>query len=1203
MHIKTISIQGFKSYRTQTNVEEFSPGHNVVVGRNGSGKSNFFAAIRFVLGDAYTQMGREERQALLHEGQGSAVMTAFVEIIFDNTDRRFPNGSDELILRRTIGQKKDEYSLDRKNATKTDVMNMLESAGFSKANPYYIVPQGRVTALTNMKDHDRLNLLKEVAGTHVYENRRQESRKIIEETQAKREKIDDVLSFINERLTELEEEKEELKGFQEKDREKRCLEYTIYLRDQEDANRKLAELEDLQQNGAEVTDHNREEFLRREQQLEKIQRQLDELTQRIKFLDIDKKQFDDERKAAAREKAKIELEVKTLREGQSAAQQARDRHTTDLNQIQAQIEQRETELAQINPQYNAQKEEETKARAQLEEADGQRQRLYAKQGRQAQFRTKRERDDWLQAQVEDINMRLATRKAINMETEENLTTLHQQIEKLEGQVNDLRDRIDNRGDESQNMAAEVQKAVDERDRLQDRRKELRREEAKLGTVISHAQQEVQKAERHLSQMMDHNTARGLAAVRRIVRQHNIEGVYGTLAELFEPHDAYRTAIEVTAGASLFHYIVDTDETAARILEIMQQEKAGRVTFVPLNRVRPKPANLPRANDAVPLISKLKYDARFEAAFQQVFGKTIVCPNLQIASQYARSHSVGAITPDGDRADKKGALTGGYHDQRKSRLDACKDVNKWRDDYDNQQERADEIRRACEKLDQEITRAISNLLKAEQKKEQSENGYGPLLKELRSKSNDLQTKRDELEKMQQTRQNAENNLQALGQQMNDYERELQSDFKKALTAQEERQLETLGSTVQDLRRQVNELAAARSDLEVRKRTIEVELRENLRPRIDQLHADDAELNNGREGTTSSSRLTQRQRDLKRADEALSAITAKLEDTDSKIEQAQTELQKRESTLAVQQQEIKDLSVQMYRQQKSLEKSASRRAMYVNQATDVAAKIRNLGVLPEAAFKAPYTKMSYDKALKSFHRVQEELKKYGQVNKKAFEQYNNNTNRRTELENRREELETSLRSITELIETLDQRKDEAIERTFRQVSKEFATIFEKLVPAGRGSLRIQRKADRAAEADGSDDEGDRHRSSVDNYTGVSIQVSFNSKHDEQQKIQQLSGGQKSLCALALVFAIQASDPAPFYLFDEIDANLDAQYRTAVAELLHESARDGQFICTTFRPEMLHVAEKTYAVGYDKKASSIGVVSREAALQFVEGQIGGK
>ena len=168
----------------------------MIVGRNGSGKSNFFAAIRFVLSDAYSQMGREERQALLHEGSGSAVMSAYVEIIFDNSDDRFPTGKEELILRRTIGLKKDEYSLDRKNATKTDVMNLLESAGFSRSNPYYIVPQGRVTALTNMKDAERLNLLKEVAGTQVYEARRTESLKIMTETNNKRQKIDELLDYI-----------------------------------------------------------------------------------------------------------------------------------------------------------------------------------------------------------------------------------------------------------------------------------------------------------------------------------------------------------------------------------------------------------------------------------------------------------------------------------------------------------------------------------------------------------------------------------------------------------------------------------------------------------------------------------------------------------------------------------------------------------------------------------------------------------------------------------------------------------------------------------------------------------------------------------------------------------------------------------------------------------------------------------------------
>jgi structural maintenance of chromosome 3 (chondroitin sulfate proteoglycan 6) len=145
------------------------------------------------------------------------------------------------------------------------------------------------------------------------------------------------------------------------------------------------------------------------------------------------------------------------------------------------------------------------------------------------------------------------------------------------------------------------------------------------------------------------------------------------------------------------------------------------------------------------------------------------------------------------------------------------------------------------------------------------------------------------------------------------------------------------------------------------------------------------------------------------------------------------------------------------------------------------------------------------VKKLHKVNEALKKYSHVNKKAFEQYNNFTRQRDTLTKRREELESSQRSIEELIEVLDQRKDEAIERTFRQVSKEFATIFEKLVPAGKGRLIIQRKADRSQDVD--EDSDEERRKSVENYTGVGISVSFNSKHDEQQRIQQLSGGQKS------------------------------------------------------------------------------------------------
>ncbi len=223
-------------------------------------------------------------------------------------------------------------------------------------------------------------------------------------------------------------------------------------------------------------------------------------------------------------------------------------------------------------------------------------------------------------------------------------------------------------------------------------------------------------------------------------------------------------------------------------------------------------------------------------------------------------------------------------------------------------------------------------------------------------------------------------------------------------------------------------------------------------------------------------------------------------------------------------------------------------------------------------------------------------------------------------RRAELDTSRKSIEILIDTLDQRKDEAIARTFRQVAQAFQEVFQQLVPVGQGRLIINRKSDRdvrggrASDDSDSDSEEETTRgkkgkgkgNKVAEYTGVSIAVSFNSKHDEQQKIGQLSGGQKSLCALALIFAIQKCDPAPFYLFDEIDANLDAQYRTAVAEMLKKLSGQGgkkgdgggQFICTTFRPEMVLVADRCYGVSYSNKTSSIDVVSSEVALNFVEG-----
>ena len=397
-------------------------------------------------------------------------MSAFVEIIFDNSDDRFPTGKPELVLRRTIGMKKDEYSLDRKNATKSDVMNLLESAGFSRSNPYYIVPQGRVTALTNMKDAERLNLLKEVAGTQVYEARRTESLKIMTETNNKREKIDELLDYIKERLAELEEEKAELKDYQDKDKERRCLQYTIDHREQVAIANELDNLEEQRQTGIDGTDDSQERFIQGEKELAEIDAEISELKQQVEFLKVDKKQFEDERRDSARMRAKIELEVKSLSDGQSSAQQAKAKYQSDLDSIQASIRQREDELAEITPQYVSKLQEEGATKSELDSAEGIRQRLYAKQGRNARYKNKRERDEWLREEIDSSYSQLAKVKAVRMQTSEDIAELEGEITDIDKQIDELRGQLDGRSISNDTIQTNIQDAKTARDELIDQRK-------------------------------------------------------------------------------------------------------------------------------------------------------------------------------------------------------------------------------------------------------------------------------------------------------------------------------------------------------------------------------------------------------------------------------------------------------------------------------------------------------------------------------------------------------------------------------------------------------------------------------------------------------------------------------------------------------------------------------------------------------------
>jgi structural maintenance of chromosome 3 (chondroitin sulfate proteoglycan 6) len=1109
MYIKQIIIQGFKSYKDQTSIEPFSPRNNVIVGRNGSGKSNFFAAVRFVLGDEnWGTISAQDRSALLHEGSGSAVVTAYVEVIFDNSDERFPTGKPELILRRTIGMKKDEYSIDRKSASRTDVVNLLESAGFSRSNPYYIVPQGRVTTLTNMKDNERLNLLKDVAGTKVYEGRRAESIKIMDDTDHKRSRIDDLLGYINERLAQLEEEKAELLKYQELSKEVRCLEFSLFEREKQTISHKLEQIEVRRDIGVADTDEDRETFIERQAQIDKIDDRVKQLLQDRDILQSERRQLDDDRKDKVREKAKIELEVRNLTQGQASAQKTKAQYDSQLQSVQQEIRTKQQELDELLPIYSKQVAEEKDVAAQLESAQASQARLRAKQNRSQAFKSKQDRDRFLQGQIDEIKHNFAKRKAIAMQIAEDIGNSQKNIGKVEAEIADLQNRLNNRGNDVQSMSTDLNEAKEELRKLQDQRKELFREQDKIKKLLETARQSLNSAEFKLMKMTDRNTWDAIKYLRYLRDEEGMEGLYGTLGELFEVSDRYRTAVEVTAGQSLFHYVVDNENTATKVIQRLLKDKRGRVTCMPLNRLRPSQVNVPNASDAVHMVSKLNFDPKFEPAMQHVFGKTIICPNLQVASQYARSHSLSAITPDGDRADKKGALTGGYYDIRSSRIEAASDENKAREAVTTHEARSKEINKTLEIMNQQITKADSECRKIDNRMKLADDGYDPMRQELRSRGNELQRERDALERLIQRRESLESEERKAGEDQEAYEAELRSAFQKALSSSEEQELQSLNTAIQDLRKQLTALSTKRSETETRKVNLESELRENLRPRLEELNAQAFDTTGGTSvGANSDTLLKTQQHELKRVTKSVEAVEKQIADADADLEKYEAQLaqfQKQKSDMETQQ---KQLAKTIEQRQLEITKNMNKKGSLTRQLQEVNKRIRDLGVLPDDAFDR-YKRIETEKIAKRLPKVREELKKFAHVNKKAFEQYNNFTRQREGLKDRRKDLDASHESIQKLIDHLDLKKDEAIERTFKQVSKEFAYVFERLVPAGKGRLVIMRKSDRDRQLrDPEDSEEEELSRMVENYIGVGISVSFNSKHDDQQKIQQLSGGQKS------------------------------------------------------------------------------------------------
>ncbi|KAL7551342.1 hypothetical protein ACHAWF_014534 [Thalassiosira exigua] len=752
--------------------------------------------------------------------------------------------------------------------------------------------------------------------------------------------------------------------------------------------------------------------------------------------------------------------------------------------------------------------------------------------------------------------------------------------------------------------------------------------------------------------MPRATSLGLDALKQIVVSERLE--VGVMENFDLVNEKYQTAVEVAAQNSLFHIIVDTDATAARLMKRLEDGKLGRVTFLPLNQLKVDPVRYPESADVAPLMEQassyflcclftcshrvrklihilvapleqcLTFDPAAPKAMEHVFARKLLARSVDVASTWSARSNMDAITLDRDLCSRKGALTGGFVDLEKSRLRAHANLKRAEGRLRELEGEQRTMKEKSAEADRQVSNAMGDVQRLEAKHANLDHMMGRIEDEVKKVEKAQKRHDKQAKQIEEDVPPMETQIASLGTQIERLEEEVGTELTSTLSEEEQTLLDELKATQARLDGEIEEHTNVLEDVTIKRQRLTSLLEDNLIVRRKELTESTSNSRSGRSGgggvgAASQARmkedLEQKRRELEEATFASDDVEKQLSEVKATDEKLRAEILKIKNNFDKLKTQDASYQKELEESHETQEKLLNKRSMCIQKREDYMRKIQELGSLPPAAELTAFTKKSIPSLMKKLEEINKKLKKYSHVNKKAFDQFVNFSEQRDQLIKRREEIDEGGDKVKELIESLDRKKDEAINRTFRGVSAHFKDVFKELVPNGAGELIMRTAMDEAAEGTDSEDEegesrkkkkaNDPNNPDVSLFRGVGIKVRF-SRSSENFLMSQLSGGQKALVAMALIFAIQRCDPAPFYLFDELDQALDSTYRAAVAGLIKRQATPGdspddprestQFICSTFRPELVAAANRCFGISHQNKVSSLHLLSKNDALHFI-------
>ncbi len=1172
MYLKSIEVHGFKSFANKINFK-FHNGITGIVGPNGSGKSNVADAVRWGLGEQrIKQLRGASMQDVIFSGteMRKPLGYAYVAITLDNADHQLAIDYDEVtVSRRLYRSGESEYMINGTVCRLKDVNELFYDTGIGKEG-YSIIGQGQIDKILSGKPEERRELFDEAAGIVKFKRRKYAAQKKLEDEKQNLVRVNDILAELEKQIGPLEKQSEKAKVYLKKKEELKTLDVNVFLLENVRVRQQLSEVEGklhIANGDLEDTKH----------KYEQIKDEYEQIVSRIELLD----QSIEAARATLTDtgvtRSKLEGEINVLKEQIHSAEGNEEHLQNRIRSIQEQIDERTTEKNEIlteKSEIDTKLEQLERARAEarklLEETQGRIEELnnHIESGKntiidalnnRATIKSKLGRYDTM---LEQINIRKAELNSRLLRAKSDEATQTETIKKLEEEFEAVNVVIRDLNEKQESME---EKLVGMREELAGRDQKLRDTQ-----VLYH--QEKSKLEA-LANLTERYEGYG-GSVKAVMEQKGQEkGIIGVVADIIQADAKYETAIETALGGNIQNIVTEDEETAKRMIGYLKKARAGRATFLPLTSItHPQEFKNPEALKEEGVIGMaddlVKIDKKYRNVAKAMLGRIVVIDNVDHAVKIARKFDYGIrmVTLEGELLVPGGAISGGAFKNNSNLLGRRREmeelekkvkqyvieIDKLLNDIEDTKRRRNKLRLDIEDIKGQLQRkfieqntARMNVMQARDKKSETEEGFGELKSEeqdIELQIKEIQVGKDEiareLEDSEALEKNVEVQITQFQQQLEEKRAEESEQSAKVSEwdVEVEKMLQTEEFKRQNLERVEGEIARHTEELTEVKEGLHLGKEEVERKRASILEIEKTIASS----YTAQSDASQKLKDDTAAKEELAAKQKNFFASREELSERMTALDK----------EVYRLGSQRERMEESIESKIN----YMWDEYEI--------TLSDAESLKDDAMNDLPSMKKEISALKDAIKRLGDVNVNAIEDFKNLMERYTFLKTQHDDLVEAEKTLLGIIEELDTSMRKQFNEKFAEINKEFDKVFKELFGGGKGTLELIEEED---------------------VLEAGIRIIAQPPGKKLVNMMQMSGGEKSLTAICLLFAIQNLKPSPFCLLDEIEAALDESNVGRFAKYLHKLTKNTQFIVITHRRGTMEKADRLYGITMQEKGVS--------------------